>query len=271
LEAWSIWWTGLCVAAGLNAALWVYSAIALESRGFPEEIYAARRRLLGLALIYVLGCGFRSFLPMIDVPRLCLHDPWIARIFVGRTVATVAELAFAAQWAILLREAGAVRASRAVLPLIALAEVVSWCAVLTQNDLYHAIENSIWPLTVSIAVFFLATRWPHEGERARHAILAAAGAAATYVAFMVAYVVPMYLARWSPGQAQLSPGEGLGQVLERCTVSHDWTLWWQDALWLTPYFTVCVWMSVALAHAPSLANASAAGRRESGLPGPRAA
>src|SRR5688572_33490692 len=109
---------------------------------------------------------------MIDVPRLCLHDPWIARIVVGRSVATIAEMAFAAQWAILLREAGAVRASRSVLPLIGLAEVVSWFAVLTENDLFHAIENSIWPLTAVIAVLFLATRWPYEGNRGRNTILA---------------------------------------------------------------------------------------------------
>ena len=253
----------MCAAAVLNVALWAYSARQLGRRtDFSEEERATRRVLLWLAAVYTLGCGFRSLLPMIDVPRLCLHDPWIARIAVGRSVATIAEMAFAAQWAILLREAGAVRASRSVLPLIGLAEVVSWFAVLTQNDLFHAVENSIWPLTAVIAVFFLATRWPYEGERGRVTILGAAGAAAAYVAFMAAYVVPMYLARWQPGQAYLAVSEGLEQVLARCTVSHDWSLWWQDAAWLTPYFTLCVWMSIALAHTPSLANASGPGRRE---------
>ena len=84
-----------------------------------------RRRLLWLSALYVLGCGFRSVLPMIDVPRLCLHDTWVSYIAVGRSVATVAELAFAAQWALLLREAGATRASRAVVPLIVAAEILS--------------------------------------------------------------------------------------------------------------------------------------------------
>lgn len=237
----------------------------------PAEIQATRRRLLTLSAIYVLGCAFRSVLPMIDVPRFCLHDPWIARIVVGRSVATIAELAFAVQWALLIREAGAVRASRLVLPLIAVAEVASWFAVLTQNDLFHAIENSIWPVTVVIAVLFLATRWPYEGERGRATILAAVGAAATYVAFMAVYVVPMYLARWQPGQERTSLADGFAQVVQRCTVVHDWSLWWQDALWLTPYFTVCVWMSLALAHVPSLVNAAAAPRPGSGFPAKRAA
>ena len=62
--------------------------------------------MLLLSAVYVLGCGFRSVLPMVDVPRICLHDTWISRIVVGRSIATVAELAFVAQWALLMREAG---------------------------------------------------------------------------------------------------------------------------------------------------------------------
>lgn len=252
----------MCAAAALNVVLWGCSAFALKENGFSREIYATRRRLLWLAGIYTLGCGFRSVLPMVDVPRLCLHDPWIARIFVGRSVATVAELAFAAQWALLLREAGAVRASRCVVPLIAGAEVLSWIAVLTRNELFHALENSVWPLTVVLAVFFLATRWPYEGERGRMTILGAVGCAAAYVAFMAAYVVPMYLERWQPGEAYLPLSEGMGQLLQRCTVERDWALWWQDAAWLTPYFTVAVWISIALAHVPDLkADASGAAPR----------
>src|SRR5262249_24078050 len=134
--------------------------------------------LILLAALYVLGCGFRSLLPMVDVPRLCLHETWLSRIFVGRSVATVAELAFAAQWALLMREAGAVRAAHAVVPLIAAAELLSWLAVLTRNDFFHAAENSLWTVTAAFAAAFLASRWTHEGERGRAVIVAAIGGAA---------------------------------------------------------------------------------------------
>src|SRR5580765_3815476 len=102
---------GLCVAALLNAAGWIYSARRL-ARTPDSDIALTRRWLLWLSGVYVLGCAFRSILPMIDVPRFCLHETGISRIFVGRSVATVAELAFVAQWALLMREAGAVRAAR---------------------------------------------------------------------------------------------------------------------------------------------------------------
>src|ERR671924_2111445 len=135
-EATLAWWKLLSLAGVINLAAWYATRELLEAgreRFAPAE-YATRRALFWLAGVYVAGCAFRSFLPMIDVPRLCLHETAVSRIFVGRTVATVAELAFAAQWALLLREAGAVRAARAVLGLLAAAEALSWLAVLTTNE-----------------------------------------------------------------------------------------------------------------------------------------
>jgi hypothetical protein len=257
-DPWLAWWTALCGAALLNAAAWTYSArrLSRQQHLLPADVALTRRRLLWLSALYVLGCGFRSVLPMIDVPRFCLHETEISRIFIGRSVATVAELAFVAQWALLMREAGALRAGRMVVPLIAGAEVLSWIAVLTRNDLFHALENSTWTLVAAFAVSFLASRWRHEGPAGRKVIVAAAGAAAAYLAFM-----PMYVVRWHAGQETLTFMQGLAEILRPCVVQRDWALWWQDAAWLTPYFTVCVWFSISLAHVPSLKEGAAVARR----------
>lgn len=262
-DAWSVWWAALCAAAFLNATAWTWSAVRLGPRldSLPPDVALTRRWLLWLSAVYVLGCGFRSVLPMIDVPRFCLHETAVSRIFIGRSVATLAELAFVTQWALLMREAGAVRAARMVVPLIAGAEVLSWIAVLTRNDLFHALENSTWTLVAAFAVVFLASRWRHEGPTGRKVIIAAGGAAAAYVAFMVAYVVPMYLGRWHAGHETVTFAQGLAEVLRPCFVQRDWALWWRDAAWLTPYFTLCVWFSIGLAHVPSLKAGAAATRR----------
>ena len=81
--------------------------------------------MVALAAGYVLGCGWRSFLPVFDVPRIVMVDSFWSSVIVGRSVATVAELCFAAQWALLLRAASratgsthGLRLSRLVLPLI---------------------------------------------------------------------------------------------------------------------------------------------------------
>jgi hypothetical protein len=256
LEAWSLWWTALCAAAALNVVLWVCSARALKRKNFSEEVYATRRTLLWLAGIYTLGCAFRSVFPMVDVPRICLHDTWISRIFVGRLVATAAELAFALQWVILLREAGAPLAARLITPLLVVAEGFSWVAVLTRNNLMHAIENSLWTVSAVVAAAGIAALWRDTGSRGRGFIAAAVACAAAYVAFMVSYDVPMYVGRWQAGipvgRDYLGFGAGFEQILERCIVERDWARWRQDAVWLTLYFTSAVWMSIALASVPSL-------------------
>jgi hypothetical protein len=269
-----IWWSVLCAAAVINVAAWGVSARLLGRRKaqLGPDAYATRRRLLWLAGIYVLGCGFRSVFPMVDAPRICLHDTWISRIVVGRSVATVAELSFAAQWALLLREAGgaagaggalAARVSRILLPLIVLAELLSWSAVLTANYLLHAAENSLWTIGAALTVACFVSLRPHVGETERRFLIAAIVCGAAYVAFMALVDVPMYLARW---QADLAAGheftplrEGMGEVMERCAVTRDWAAWRQDVPWLSLYFTVAVWISIALAHAPPLQPARRGG------------
>lgn len=254
------WWLTLCAAAVLNVLLWAWSARQLTRRApdMPADLYASRLVLLWLSAAYVLGCAFRSIIPMVDGSRICLHDLWISRIFIGRTVATVAELCFALQWAMLLREAGvgeraATLVGRLIVPIIAVAELVSWSAVLTANPLLHAIENSLWTLAAALALAaFLDLRQRAEGRVARFLEAASLGAV-IYLGFMVIVDVPMYLSRWqAAGAGSLPLAEGLRTLLERCIAQHEWEVWREDVPWLTLYFTVAVWASIALAHAPRI-------------------
>ena len=252
------WWLALCAAAFVNVLAWTWSArrLARGAARMPAEVLAFRRKLLWLSAGYVAGCAFRSIFPMVDLPRICLHDTWISRIVVGRTVATVAELCFALQWALLLREAGARTAAFAgylIVPIVAVAELFSWSAVSTGNYLLHAVENSLWAFAAALALAgFLSLRTRAEGGTARF-LEAASASAAIYLAFMVIVDVPMYLSRWRAAAGATQPLEqGLHTLIERCVVVHDWGMWRGDVLWLTLYFTVAVWISIALAHAPQL-------------------
>ena len=61
--------------------------------------------MLFLSAAYVFGCAFRSVLPRGDVQRICLFDTWLSQpSLVGRSVATVAEICFIIQWALVLRQ-----------------------------------------------------------------------------------------------------------------------------------------------------------------------
>src|SRR5215475_6617423 len=148
------WWSLLTAVSAINIAAWfsLYHYLQQPRTGGLGGTSGTELMLL-LCAAYVFGCAFRSFLPRADVQRICLFDTWLSSVLVGRSVATVAEICFAAQWAIILSQLGAIvgadttlNAAWAVVPLILVAECFSWYAVLTRNYLGNAIENSIWAI-----------------------------------------------------------------------------------------------------------------------------
>ncbi|HKT72535.1 MAG TPA: hypothetical protein VJQ47_06565 [Steroidobacteraceae bacterium] len=256
------WWLALCAAAVLNIIAWSISAAYLKRRRaqMPVNAYAACRMQLGLSAAYVFGCAFRSALPIFDIPRLCLFNCWISSVIVGRSVATVAELCFVAQWGLMLRATGKATgsvvtqaASRLLVPLIAMAEVCSWYSVLTTSNLGHIVEESLWALSASLFVASLIAVWPRcpRPQRTLFTVWCAAGT--LYVAYMLCVDVPMYWARWiadeAHGRQYLSLVQGVMDASDRRVVSYRWTDWKSEIGWMSLYFTVAVWISLSLVHA----------------------
>src|SRR3954471_15857444 len=149
------WWSLLTLVSGVNIAVWFWLYRTLQDQNANQLSNSPGVELmLLLCAAYVFGCAFRSFLPRADVQRICLFDTWLSSITIGRSVATVAEICFAVQWAIVLHQLGTMtgadttlNAAWVVLPLIIIAECFSWYAVVTTNFLFNAIENSLWAVT----------------------------------------------------------------------------------------------------------------------------
>lgn len=259
------WWALLRGVAAFNVLAWLAVAAWMwrTRASVPADIRSHRRWQLALSAGYVFGCAWRSLLPVYDVPRLVLVDSFWSSVIVGRSVATVAELCFAAQWAFALRlvsqRAGSgatLWVSRAVLPLIAVAEVFSWYSVLTTSNLGHVVEESLWGGVAALLVASLALAWP-QVDRACRPLLAFWGVAAlAYAVYMFGVDVPMYWTRWvadaDAGRATLSLAEGLADTSTRWVVSHQWEHWRGEVVWMTAYFSVAVWISLALVSLPAL-------------------
>jgi hypothetical protein len=262
-----VWWVMLCVLGAVNIMAWALSARALQRQrgmlGVTE--YALRRNLLWLSALYVAGCAYRSAFPVFDVPRIVLVDSFLSSVAVGRTVATIAELSFVAQWALLLRQSArttgsmvAKITSQALVPLIAIAECCSWYSVLTTSNLGHTAEESIWALAAAALVASVLAMWQRCQFKQR-AVLAACGfAALVYVCYMIFVDVPMYAARWladgQNGRHYLTAAEGFKDIATRWTVSHRWQDWRSEVVWMALYFSVCVWISISLVHAPAFGS-----------------
>jgi hypothetical protein len=253
----------MCVVSVCNIWLWRLSARALSKRrGTVDSAeYQYQRWQLLLSAVYVFGCAFRALLPRADVQRIGLFDTWASSVLVGRSVATVAELCFAAQWAIFLRQtaksAGARRAASIaclIVPLIVLAEICSWYAVLTTAYIGNAIEESIWAVSACLLVISLVSVRRDTPADDRRTISAAIVFASGYLAYMCAVDVPMYFSRWMAdvvnGRAYLSLANGLLDVSSHWVVTHSWEEWHPEITWMSLYFSVGVWCSLALVRLP---------------------
>ena len=257
------WWSLLCAVALLNLAAWTASTAALRRRhalAHPAIRRAVRLQML-LSAGYVLGCAYRSAFPVFDVQRLCLFDSWLSSVAVGRSVATFAELCFAAQWALLLRGVARDTESRfgatvswGLVPLIVVAELFSWYSVLTTSNIGHVVEESIWGLCGLLLVVSFILVWPRCDSRARPLLAAGAALGLAYVLYMFHVDVPMYWSRWvldsGSGRQYLSVTQGLLDTSTRWVVSHRWEDWKTEVVWMSLYFSTAVWLSIGLMHLP---------------------
>lgn len=257
------WWGFLTVVSGANIAIWfsLYHQLPGQTAGSQTAGSFGTASGTGLMLLlcaaYVFGCAFRSFLPRADVQRICLFDTWLSSVVVGRSVATIAEIGFVAQWAIILHQLGtatgadtAINAAWVIVPLILIAEVLSWYAVLTRNYLGNAIENSLWAVAFFIIGIGLCRLLPEFHGMVRAILAVTIAGIVFYLAFLMTIDVPMYLHRWRTGSAdgdkRLKPREGLRDVSTRWIVTHDLAEWKDEIAWMSLYFSAAVWASLAL-------------------------
>jgi hypothetical protein len=239
------WWASLSVLAVFNIAVWS-TVVVTGAHSFDD----AQVVLSGL---YVFGCAYRCFVPVYDIPRIGIVDSWASSVLVGRSVATVAELAFAAQWAVYLHasELESVRlAALMILPLIVTAEIFSWHAVLTTSNRGHIFENSLWGVAsviiviclVAIAICIPAARTLALGVWTFGGVL--------FAVYIFTVDVPMYRARWKCDLAEqrkyLSVSQGVADVWQRRVVSRRWEDWRGEMVWMTLYFSLGVWVSISL-------------------------
>lgn len=259
-----IWWITLCVVSFFNVLAWFYSVrlFVLRKAFINGNIYKWRRLILWLSGGYVFGCAFRSILPRIDLERICLVDSWLSSMMVGRSVATIAEVCFIAQCAVLLREAGigagdrfSVNVAYVLIPMILLAESCSWYAIISTNYLGSVVEESLWTIAGVLLVASFVSLWSRVDSRQRYFLLSMIVFGAGFLVFMVIVDVPMYWHRWQQDVAAdvkyLSLVDGLHDMSRHYNVSFDWQVWQEEIPWMTLYFTVAVWVSIYLTHAPS--------------------
>ena len=282
------WWLCLSTIAIFNIGIWSYSCYrilfsSIREDGSTEKIWTSSNinddhpyQLYHLFLsgIYVFVCAYRSFLPRIDLERYCLFDTRLSSIFLGRLAATVAEISFSAQIALFLHHIGEVhdhywtqRLALCLVPVITIAQCFCWCGVVTLNHLYHAIEESIWAVSALFIGAAMGSLAYHQSESCGHVGIMGMVMCTVFFIFMVTVDVPMYIKRWRAGQRYtrkfrrsnkdvkkkkqliyMNSFEGSVDAMSRRVVTKSWSVWKEETMWLTMYFSTAVWLSILLVH-----------------------
>ena len=235
----AVWWMILSSIAVVNLLFmswtWVYR-YGHSTRKNLHKLWNENENIIYFCAIYVVVCAFRSIFIRADVQRICLFDTWFSSVFVGRSVATVAELSFIVQWSIVLYFLGketntkvAIKISRLILVLITMAECFSWYAVIRTHYLGNAIEESLWGVSYSLITIAIITLLPKlKGPLKMAGILSVIGCI-LYVAFMATVDVPMYITRLIADNAANKPllnlFSGLYDLNTRWIVTHDIKEW----------------------------------------------
>ena len=247
-----LWWKFLCYTAVLNIVVWM---VAIWLHSDTQSFSYSQPILSG---IYVLVCAFRSFYPRIDLERYCLFDSPVSSVVVGRTSATIAEICFSIQSALLIYELGVVLnspaiiyVSYAIVPIIVLAQTSCWYATLTLNHIWHGVEEFLWVVMVTLAGGCFLTGLLLLTGFFNKLLMFVGLLSCVGSAYVMLFIdIPMYIARKESnsrlGQKYLSLAEGLNDALTRRVQTSDWEVWKKEALWITPYFTFGVWLSIGM-------------------------
>lgn len=245
------WWKFLCFTAVINILIWL---VAISMRTDMQSFSYSQPVLSG---IYVMICAFRSFYPRIDLERYCLFDTPASSVVIGRSLATIAEVCFSIQCALLIYDLGLLLNSTAIIyiayaivPIIVIAQACCWYAALTLNHFWHGMEESAWVVMILLAAgCFLTGFITLDGV---YQILMGIGLLSCLgSAYIMLFLdIPMYFSRTKDGSRSgvkyLNIEEGIQDALSRRVQTSDWEVWKKEALWITPYFTFGVWLSIGM-------------------------
>jgi len=202
-----VWWVILVV----------YSVFALwMAYGNPYDIYSR---------IYVTACAVRSIWPRQDGNRICLFPTWISYPFVGRSLATIAEICIAYQLSLLLK-------NNLILYLGIIAQFFCWGGVITRCNKWHVVEESLW-FIIGMMCTLSTNGWIVTG-------------AVLYCLFMIFIDIPMYYNRYIVDEQSNKQYHGWNDIWDtmRCQKNDSYQTWKPEILWMSGYFILCTQFSL---------------------------
>lgn len=249
------WWRALSILGVSNVCLW----LAIWHFSPISDPYHSVQ--LALSGVYVLVCAYRSIFPRVDLERLVVVDSTFSSIFLGRSAATIAEICFGIQLGLLVYQLGAYaglpwvqHAAWVITLCTVVAQAFCWHSILTLNHITQAVESLLWAVGFSWMAALLTVIAMDTSGLVHSLAIGGVLCSAAFVIYCLTVDIPLYLRRFRNGRKQgqryLSISEGARDAWGRRELSHSWDKWRDDALWLTPYFSIGAWFSMAFIFLP---------------------
>ena len=252
----AVWWAVMSVIGVVNIALWGHMARRL-TRG---DLFRHERLQLIFGGIYVLGTASRCFVLRSDVARFAMFDSWFSTVLVGRSIATVAEISFGVQWALLLwwmarrtGQPGAKLLAYPLVPLLTTAQCCAWYGVLTTHYVGQTVEESLWTTAAGLFMIGMVLCRRSADAALKPMLTAGITLCLAYMAFMILIDVPNYYHLWQAkaeaGATYLTFSEGLRDI-QNMNITGSYDDWRYPMVWQTLYFSIAVWISLAMVWLP---------------------
>jgi len=279
-----VWWGSMVAISVLNIVvcclLWAdLLPLAASPRGAATMKYAVRLRWLAVPL--VLQCAWRSVFPSVYNSRQTFFDTPLNSIIIDRTLAAVGEVTWMTQVALAMVHVsgqlnacpGVLKAAGCVIVAFSICgEACSYTGVVTTSCLFEVFEESFWTAVYVVGalcgVFLFGKcrrldRSPSHTAKAFSLALILQGI--VVIPYQLGSYLPTYYGRWQDdqraGKRYLGFWEGLRDAVVRREPTRHWDAWRPEWLWMSVYFSVCVWTSILLTLAPRIYNSEDLGTR----------
>lgn len=146
------------------------------------------------------------------------------------------------------------KAAWAIPMFMGVAQAFCWHSVLTLNHITQAVESMLWAAGFSWMAALLAIIALDSSGWVNSLAIFGILCSLAFVAYVLGVDAPMYWRRYrhgrASGQAYMRLNQGARDAWDRRVCCGSWALWKADALWLTPYFSFGVWISIAMVCVP---------------------
>jgi len=216
-------------------------------------------------------------------PHACMFSTrFVGRILGGelidRVLATIMELAIGnlvvsaiADVNLLHARTATAKLARVCLFPIALAQMASWVGGITDNKVYHLLEECLWAgsftvlLGVATQTLWFILRHSPGAWGHRRLLSAICPLMLLYLLFLYTHDIPMYLRQWTvdtaSGVEYNAFGEGLYALLQCDSVERSFGAWQEGLPWMTATFVPGPYIAILLLEASVRSEAAIRGKR----------